>query len=39
MDAVAKRKNSLLCPCRESNPGWPDRSIMSVLTKLLKEPG
>jgi hypothetical protein len=30
LDAVAKRNP---IPCRESNPGRPDRSLLSVLTE------
>jgi len=32
VDAVAKRKNP--CICRESNPGSPVRSRVTVLTEL-----
>jgi hypothetical protein len=32
MNAVAKRK--IPFPCRESNPGRPTRSIVSILTQL-----
>jgi hypothetical protein len=32
IDAVAKRKNS--SPCRESNPGCPDPSLVTILTEL-----
>jgi hypothetical protein len=34
LDAVAKRKN--LAPCRESNLGHPSRSLVTVLTELLR---
>jgi len=33
-DAVAKRKQSLHCPCRELNPDNPARSLVTMLTEL-----
>jgi hypothetical protein len=35
LDAVVKRKISLQCPCKESNPGRPARSIITILTELI----
>jgi len=35
-DAMVKRK--ILCPCRESNPGRPARSLVTVLTELRRLP-
>jgi hypothetical protein len=32
MDAVAKRR--ILCPFRESNPGRPVQSLVTILTEL-----
>jgi hypothetical protein len=32
LDAVAKRKT--LYPCRDSNPGRPVRSLVTILTEL-----
>jgi len=32
LDAVAKRK--IICPCQESKPGHPARSLVTVLTEL-----
>jgi hypothetical protein len=34
LDAVAKRKKSHCCPCRESNSGRPACSLISILTEL-----
>jgi hypothetical protein len=34
LDAVAKRK--IPRPCRESNPGRPARSLVTILTELLR---
>jgi len=31
---VVKRKKSLECPYRQSNPGHPDRSQVNLLTEL-----
>jgi hypothetical protein len=31
--AVAKKK-SFSCPTRESNPGYPARTVITVLTEL-----
>jgi hypothetical protein len=33
-DAVARRKKSHHCCCRDLNPGRPARSLVSVLTEL-----
>jgi hypothetical protein len=35
LDAVAKGKTSLHFPSRESMPGRPDRSLVTILTELL----
>jgi hypothetical protein len=32
MDAVVKSK--IPCSCQESNPGRPDRSLVTILTEL-----
>jgi hypothetical protein len=32
MDLVAKEEN--LCACRELNPGYPARSLVTILTEL-----
>jgi len=32
LDVVAKRKNP--CPCKESNPGFPSQSLITILTQL-----
>jgi hypothetical protein len=34
LDAVAKRKKSRHCLCRELNPSRPARSLVSILTEL-----
>jgi hypothetical protein len=34
LDAVTKRKKSLYCPCRESKPRRPVRSIVTILTEI-----
>jgi len=31
LDSVAKRKESLHFPCRESNPGRPARSLVTLV--------
>jgi hypothetical protein len=36
LDEVMKRKKSLPSPYRESNPGCPTRSLVSILTELLR---
>jgi hypothetical protein len=33
-----EEKNSLHCPCRESNPGRPARSLVITLTELSQLP-
>jgi len=35
LDVVAKRKYLYPCPCRESNPGRPARSLVSICFKCL----
>jgi len=32
LEAVARRKESHQCPCREMNPSCPARSLVSILT-------
>jgi hypothetical protein len=32
LDEVVKRKSP--CPCEESNPGRPDRSLVTILTEI-----
>jgi len=34
LDAVAKRKESHHCLCREFNPGRPARGLVIILTEL-----
>jgi len=34
LDAVEKRKKSLPCLCRESNPGRPDRSLVTTVISV-----
>jgi hypothetical protein len=34
LDAEAKRKKSLHCLCRKSNPGFPTRSLVVILSEL-----
>jgi hypothetical protein len=34
MDVMAKRKKSLICLCRESNPCRPASSMVTTLTQL-----
>jgi hypothetical protein len=34
LNAVAKRKNSIIAPCRELNPGLPARSLVTIVTEL-----
>jgi len=34
LEAVAKRKNLIIAPCRESSPGRPTRSLVCILTEL-----
>jgi hypothetical protein len=36
LDAAAKKRKSLHCPCRESNLGRPVRSLATILTELLR---
>jgi hypothetical protein len=37
MEVVAERKKEF-CPCRESNPGRPARSLVTILTELSQLP-
>jgi hypothetical protein len=36
LDAMAKRKKSHHCPCRELNAARPARSLVTILTELLR---
>jgi hypothetical protein len=36
LDSMVKRKKSYPCPCRESNPSRPARSLVTILTELLE---
>jgi hypothetical protein len=38
LDAVAKTKKSLLCPCRESHLGSPAHSLVTTLTEIPQLP-